>query len=818
MTDITTPELVCEACGMPLILPNNCLPVEPLGTGGFGSTFKAIYVPLHNQGMTTYRVIKRLNIKTENEKPRLVEGIKQAFQREAQILNQLGLHPQIPVLYDYFFFKAPAFESQGKSYPQQELQYLAQQYIAGQDLSRELQTQGRFSEEQIKDVLDQILPVLQFIHENNAIHRDIKPSNIIREGEKLFLIDFGAVKQVVEGQTDLQTSLVFGSPAYAPREQIKGKPVDPSSDLYALAASCIQLLTKDSLEYIRNNDDRWNWRTKYPGIVSDHHLADILDRMLEPNPKRRYRSAEAVIKALENEPTPPPPPPKPLILLITVISLIGLAGWGIWRYLQIKQQNVEPGQVKQLISVGDTDLKGSPQLDTIYQDLKNKGIEAFKNEKYDVALNKFAQIRRWAKQEREDSARDPQSLAYKQAIAALQDPSVLIYKNNAEVRRRHKSGEPIYTIAAAVPLTNSNWQQFNIGQQMLFGIAQAQDKAVNDPKQPINLEVVIANDRNYPEGAKVVAKAISQPNGNGRKILAVVGHYLSHSTCEALKSAYNQAELVVISPLSTQAYLRGACGSSFFFRTTASTKVEAKTLVNHLQQLGLGNPGSTVAIFYRPKDPFSLDLFKRFKQTLKAKTILVQEFDLDADDFDAGQALKKVANATALIVIPDGRNKDRKAFDRSLEVIKSNAGKKIVLGSNPLYDQSIISPSGGLPNLNNKLFLAVDWHPQCAAKSFIAETKNYWLGSVNRNAVLSYEATQVLVSVFRRQPTVTTSLEIRGFLEDLDAGNAPVSDVFAKDKTISFQHDGDRKEINERILITVGDNINNPFVVFGDCR
>ena len=333
VTDITIPELVCQACGMPLILPNDYLPVEPLGTGGFGFTLKAIYLPLHNQGMTTYRVIKRLNIKTDE--PKLVEGIQLAFQREAQILNQLGLHPQIPVLYDYFSFTAPAFESQGKLYPQQELQYLAQQYIAGQDLNRELETQRCFSEKQIKDVLDQILPVLKFIHENNAIHRDIKPSNIIRQGKKLFLIDFGAVKQVVEGKTDLQTSLVFGSPAYAPPEQIAGREVDPSSDLYALAASCIQLLTKDSLEHIRNNDNRWNWRTQYPGIVSEH-LADILDRMLEAEPKSRYQSAEDVIKALSEA----PPDfftllikyvmmlwskrPIPLILIITVISLLSI--------------------------------------------------------------------------------------------------------------------------------------------------------------------------------------------------------------------------------------------------------------------------------------------------------------------------------------------------------------------------------------------------------------------------------------------------------------------------------------------------------------
>ena len=339
VADITTPELVCQACGMPLMLPRNYLPVEPLGRGGFGATFKAIYLPLHNEGVTAYRVVKRLDIKTND--PRLVAQIKLKFREEAEVLNSLGVNSHIPVLYDYFSFTAPAFDSHAQSYPQQELNYLAQQYIQGQDLSQELQTQGRLSEEKILDVLNQILPILEFIHNQDAIHRDIKPNNIIRQGEKLFLIDFGAVKQVVEGKTNLHKSLVFGSLAYAPPEQILEREVYPSSDLYALAASCIQLLTKDPLNDIRNNDNRWNWRTKYPGIVSDH-LADILDKMLKPDPQERYQSATDVITAL-NQVQPPPnffiqlvryvitsgnKPPIALILLITVIFLLNI---GVFR-------------------------------------------------------------------------------------------------------------------------------------------------------------------------------------------------------------------------------------------------------------------------------------------------------------------------------------------------------------------------------------------------------------------------------------------------------------------------------------------------------
>lgn len=271
--------------------------LEPLGKGGFGDTFLAIDLDTMNQ---RHCVVKRLRI-DNHYSPEIVAGIKKAFEKEAKVLEDLGVRSgNIPCLYDYF--------SSTVTDPQlttpQEFNYLVQQYIAGEDLKKELEQQGRFPEEQVLALLNNILPVLKFIHKNNVIHRDIKPSNIVRskeEDNKFYLIDFGAVKQVIEGNINTtETSMVFGTPAYAPLEQIRGEKVDYSSDLYALAASCVQLLTGEFPDDSRVKN-LWNWQ-KYPYISK--HLGKILERMLQEDIDHRFQSAQEVMEALNKRDDP----------------------------------------------------------------------------------------------------------------------------------------------------------------------------------------------------------------------------------------------------------------------------------------------------------------------------------------------------------------------------------------------------------------------------------------------------------------------------------------------------------------------------------
>ncbi|MCY7386281.1 MAG: protein kinase [Microcoleus sp. CAN_BIN18] len=306
----------CAACGMPLILDSRFLPQRPLSRGAFGTTFQALALgsPLKLQC-----VVKRLQPPLHLNSNQLMAAAR-AFRREADVLNSLGdRHAQIPTLYAYCVLhvadaqnlgQIPSSEGEGvfseiDSKPEvQEFFYLVQEFVDGADLRQEIAQRGKFSEAEIVDVLQQILPVLQFIHDNGAIHRDIKPDNIVREtavGEaagKLFLIDFGAVKQVTAG-VSAQSSIVFGTSGYAPPEQVSGEPVYPSTDLYALGVTCLYLLTgKRPQELMESPTRRWNWRVW--ADVSDR-LAAILDRMVMAAPSDRFESAAQVLAALAGE-------------------------------------------------------------------------------------------------------------------------------------------------------------------------------------------------------------------------------------------------------------------------------------------------------------------------------------------------------------------------------------------------------------------------------------------------------------------------------------------------------------------------------------
>ncbi len=289
----TAQQRYCTSCGMPLILGGRYLPQKLLGKGGFGAAFLAIdrYTPTMKQC-----VVKQFQPEG-NLGVQELELAQQLFEREAIVLEMLGnKHPQIPNLFAYFPLLVPSSPNQ----PEDQYFYLVQEFIDGQDLETELAQQGRFSEEQTLQVLIEILHILKFVHENNSIHRDIKPSNIMRDKDGvLHLLDFGAVKLVTAGGVNPPGGKSTGiySMGFAPPEQMTGGEVYPCTDLYALAATCLNLLTgKPTRELYDSYNNKWQWRKFAPDVTD--RLGLILDKMLLASPSRRFQSADEVLNTI----------------------------------------------------------------------------------------------------------------------------------------------------------------------------------------------------------------------------------------------------------------------------------------------------------------------------------------------------------------------------------------------------------------------------------------------------------------------------------------------------------------------------------------
>jgi len=293
----TVPQKYCTTCGMPLILAGRYLPEKLLGQGGFGAAFLARdrYTPNMRQC-----VVKQFQ-PSGNLGPKELEIALQLFTREAEVLEELGKqHHQIPDLYAFF----PLIVGNDQFF------YLVQEFIDGETLEEELEKKGVFSEQKIIDFFQEMLPVLKFVHTHDSIHRDIKPSNIIRDKKGvLHLLDFGAVKQVTKQRGNNHSSTGIYSQGFAPPEQMAGEQVYPSTDLYALAATSVYLLTgkpiKDLYDFYTTRWKNWRAYTK----ISDR-LANIINLMLEPYPHERPQSAQEVLTLLDYPTTQTPTIPQ----------------------------------------------------------------------------------------------------------------------------------------------------------------------------------------------------------------------------------------------------------------------------------------------------------------------------------------------------------------------------------------------------------------------------------------------------------------------------------------------------------------------------
>ncbi|MBE9097056.1 serine/threonine-protein kinase, partial [Tychonema sp. LEGE 07203] len=276
---------ICRNCRSKLLLRDRYRAIKAIGQGGFGRTLLAVD---EDKPSKPRCVIKQfLPPETQlipSASNRNSKKAAQLFEQEATRLDELGKHPQIPELLAYS--------------TQDNRQYVVQEFIDGPNLAQIVEQEDTFTETQIKDLLNSLLPVLHFIHSHNVIHRDIKPGNIIRRADKqLVLVDFGAAK-IATGTALLKTGTSIGSPEYIAPEQARGKAFF-TSDLYSLGVTCLYLLTQVSpFDLFDPGEDTWIWRQYLAKNPVSEQLGKILDKMIANATNRRYQTAVEVLKEI----------------------------------------------------------------------------------------------------------------------------------------------------------------------------------------------------------------------------------------------------------------------------------------------------------------------------------------------------------------------------------------------------------------------------------------------------------------------------------------------------------------------------------------
>jgi ABC-type branched-subunit amino acid transport system substrate-binding protein len=667
------------------------------------------------------------------------------FKREAQVLQKLK-DPKVARFHEYFIFSPPDAT--------ERLHCLVMDKIEGQNLQEWVRSHGPITEEQALDWLRQLALILEQVHQKNIIHRDIKPSNIMRRepSGELVLIDFGAVREVTETVIRRQEVTKVLSVGYTAPEQEDRKPV-PQSDFFSLGRTFVYLLTGEEPKNLGNNSNqnKINWRDKAPNLSRD--LAVFIDKLMSPQIQKRPQDPQEILRFME---TIKPQRHAPYKLLAgSAALLLALAATGAW-YITVlgaglggcSKIGIRSFPQGDALSCGEEILIQDPQV----QAEKQKGANAFANGNYKGAAELL-----------------------EEAWKTRRDPETLIYLNNARLMKQNAYA---HTIAIVAPITNNA----DNAREILRGVAQAQDEFNGDPKNNgTGLKVLIADDANNPNKAKLIANALVSKGD----ILATVGHFSSDTTLEAVP-VYQQHQLVLIAPASTSVNLvpYGNLPNHVFFRTTHNNSVSAPALAGYLINRA---QHKKAAVFYNPQSNYSRDLREQFRISFEASGgAVIEEVDLSDASFDAGAAINRAQQkgATALVLFPDSQKRES-SFLHTLPVITANQGRYWMMGGDNLYNPDILNIVG--PVAANRLVAAIYWHSSNSPNpEFPKAAKDLWGGGVSWRTASAYDATRALIEALK-QKTQPNRSDVRQAL------SAPNFQATGATGTISF-NGGERKE------------------------
>ncbi|MDB4888356.1 MAG: putative serine/threonine protein kinase [Gemmatimonadetes bacterium] len=253
-----------------------------LGRGGMGIVYLAREV----------RLARPVAIKVLPRELAARPDLRESFLRESQTVARLT-HPNIVPLY-------AAGERGG-------FVYIAMAYVEGMTLGERIRTRGPLLPGQAARVLREVAWALAYAHGAHIVHRDVSAENIMLERgtERAIVMDFGIASAMQTAALDA-TGQVMGNAHYVSPEQAAGEPVDARSDLYSLGVVGFYALTgrlpfdaETSAEVVA-----LHLNTAAPSITSiaeavPPRLAAAVERCLQKDAGRRYRSAETFAEAID---------------------------------------------------------------------------------------------------------------------------------------------------------------------------------------------------------------------------------------------------------------------------------------------------------------------------------------------------------------------------------------------------------------------------------------------------------------------------------------------------------------------------------------
>ncbi|MDY6937692.1 MAG: bifunctional serine/threonine-protein kinase/ABC transporter substrate-binding protein [Cyanobacteriota bacterium] len=588
--------------------------IAELGRGGFGVTYLAR--DLARLG-NPQRAVKEIPLpKSEND--RVLAKARKDFDREADALENLGRHSQIP------YSQIPQLFDR---FEENRCFYLVQEYIEGRPLNEELTDGLQWSQARVVAFLRDILKVLQVVHHHGIVHRDLKPANLIRRDRdrKIVLVDFGAVREIssletTDSGTVTRTRAIF-SEHYTPPEQISRPCIcEPYNDIYPVGMTAIQALTglhptqlltdketgeivwhfstpdrsmvtvDDRLEAILNQMIRYHFNQRYPSV--DDVLADLQDldlsELVEGVPETEFDRIESpnvpdstALPALDSaSPTHTnsrwqnlKPHLKPKLYRGLLAVSIVAASISLYRLLSPKTYSFVSDD---RLSAGEqillSDFSSIPK-----QNGRDYIFECRSSRQNLPFILWFIDFQKWQNC-------FGQKLSYRKAFKSFRtawndtrDPEAFIYFNNTFLE---VNDFEYYTISISVPIRENNEGEAidsDLSTELLQGVAQAQfevnlelferNRTLNIPtldpqfKNQIEkneklkgLRVIITDDGNQVDRARSVATSLSQIPD----LLGNIGHSSSNITLETL-DIYEKNQLVTISPGSTLA-LRSPAG------------------------------------------------------------------------------------------------------------------------------------------------------------------------------------------------------------------------------------------------------------------